>query len=366
VPVAAAADLGQCTAGSVALGTPVTGDNCGVASVTNDAPVSFPGGSTVVTWTVTDIHGNQATATQTVTVTDGQKPTISAPPPFTVAVDPGQCTASHVGLGTPATQDNCGIGTVTNDAPGSFPVGATTVTWTVTDVHGNQATAIQTVTVTDQQPPTISCPGNQTVAASSASGAAVIFAVNATDNCGVPSVVSTNQSGQVVTSGSIFPPGTTTVTCKAVDAAGNYSTCRFTVTVTAPNADLSLTMNGSPNPVAAAGNTSLTYTLTVTNNGPQPAQGVVVTDPLPSGTAFTSATTKVGSLTTPKTGSTGTVTWSIPTLGSGQSATLTVVVKVTAKAGATLNNVASVSASSPTDTSPGNNTATVSTPVTKS
>src|SRR5437660_7318644 len=55
-----------------------------------------------------------------------------------------------------------------------------------------------------------------------------------------------------------------------------YTTLFRSVTVTAPNADLSLAMNGSPNPVAAAGNTSLTYTLIVTNNGPQPAQGVVV------------------------------------------------------------------------------------------
>ena len=36
-------DAGACYATSVALGSPVTGDNCEVASVTNDAPAQFAG-----------------------------------------------------------------------------------------------------------------------------------------------------------------------------------------------------------------------------------------------------------------------------------------------------------------------------------
>src|SRR5229473_2828634 len=43
-----------------------------------------------------------------------------------------------------------------------------------------------------------------------------------------------------------FPLGTTTMTCKTIDAAGNPSTCSFTVTVIV--ADLSLTMSASPSP----------------------------------------------------------------------------------------------------------------------
>jgi uncharacterized repeat protein (TIGR01451 family) len=92
----------------------------------------------------------------------------------------------------------------------------------------------------------------------------------------------------------------------------------------------------------------LTYTITATNNGPQAAQGVVLTDPLPAGASFVSATrsANLGTLTTPR-GNGSTVSWNIPTLTSGQSVTLTVVVKVSAKAGATLTNTASVSSSSP-------------------
>src|SRR3569833_2600978 len=48
---------------------------------------------------------------------------------------------------------NCGVHSVSNDHPSSsYPVGTTTVTWTVTDVHGNTNTATQTVTVTNVAP----------------------------------------------------------------------------------------------------------------------------------------------------------------------------------------------------------------------
>ena len=125
----------------------MTSDNCVVASVTNDAPTSYPLGNTTVTWTVTDGSGNSTTGTQVVIVTDEVLPTITAPAAVVVSAD-SSCTASEVSLGTPITADNCGVATVTNNAPATYPLGATTVTWTVTDVNGNFATVAQTVTVT--------------------------------------------------------------------------------------------------------------------------------------------------------------------------------------------------------------------------
>jgi len=61
-------DAGKCTASGLNIGTPITTDNCSVESVTNNAPVVFPIGNTLVVWTVTDGNGNKATCTQTVNV----------------------------------------------------------------------------------------------------------------------------------------------------------------------------------------------------------------------------------------------------------------------------------------------------------
>jgi hypothetical protein len=68
-----------CTATSVVLGSPVTGDNCGVASVLNNGPAAYPLGTNSVTWTVTDGSGNTATCTQRVIVRDTTRPMIIGP-----------------------------------------------------------------------------------------------------------------------------------------------------------------------------------------------------------------------------------------------------------------------------------------------
>jgi hypothetical protein len=139
-----------CSAINVDLGTPITSDDCAVVSVANDAPATFPTGTTLVTWTVTDVVGNITTGVQTVIVSDETVPTITAPAAVSVAAD-GSCTASGVVLGSPVTADNCGVASVTNNAPLVFPLGATVVVWTVTDTNGNTASANQTVTVTGTQ-----------------------------------------------------------------------------------------------------------------------------------------------------------------------------------------------------------------------
>ena len=93
-------------------------------------------------------------------------------------------------------------------------------------------------------------------------------------------------------------PGTITnqaaVTSLALDAdtADNNDSAETTVN---PAADLSLTKSDSPDPVRV--DEQLTYTLGVHNAGPQTATGVVLTDTLPGGVAFDSATPTQGSCT---------------------------------------------------------------------
>jgi len=218
-----------CTATGIALGVPTVADNCSSGdelTITNDAPAAFPQGTTVVTWTVTDAAGNSQTAAQTVTVTDSQNPTITAPSNVSVNADNGSCSATGVALGTPVTSDNCGVATVRNDAPSSFPVGTTTVTWTVIDVHSNTSTATQTVTVTDKQNPIITPPSNVCVSADygscSATGVALGTPVTS-DNCGVALVTNNAPASYSV--------GTTIVKWMVTDVHGNTSSATQTVIV---------------------------------------------------------------------------------------------------------------------------------------
>ena len=101
---------------------------------------TFPVGTTIVTYTFTDSKANSSVCNFNVTVIDNTLPTITCPANVVnIPADAGQCYATGVALGTPTTADNCGVSTTTNNAPVQYPVGTTTVTWTVTDTHGRHS-----------------------------------------------------------------------------------------------------------------------------------------------------------------------------------------------------------------------------------
>ncbi|MDH3747743.1 MAG: HYR domain-containing protein, partial [Gammaproteobacteria bacterium] len=117
--------------------------------ITNDAPANgFAVGATTVTWTATDSMLATATAVQQVTVTDTTAPQLIVPADVTADQGPN-LGDTMVNLGTATASDVADPApVVSNDAPANgFPVGATTVTWTATDVSGNTSTATQEVTV---------------------------------------------------------------------------------------------------------------------------------------------------------------------------------------------------------------------------
>ena len=154
-PVAVGNTAGLCGATGVVLGVPTTADNCTVASVTNNAPVTFPFGPTTVTWTVTDGAGNSATATQTVTVSDNELP-VALCKNISVNLDAlgnATITAAQVDNGS---SDNCGISTMTvaPDTFNSSNIGPNNVTLTVTDIHGNVNTCVAVVTIVGTLPST--------------------------------------------------------------------------------------------------------------------------------------------------------------------------------------------------------------------
>jgi gliding motility-associated-like protein len=138
---------GEC---SVTATAPTTTDNCkGTVTGTTTDPLTYNAqGTYTINWSFSDGNGNVETATQKVIIKDTQKPSITCPLAVSVSTDTNSCTATGVALGAPTVSDNCsGTVTVTNDAPSSFPIGNTTVTWTATDAGGNTETCTQIVKV---------------------------------------------------------------------------------------------------------------------------------------------------------------------------------------------------------------------------
>ena len=127
-----------------------TGVTTGSGSGTGSGSV-FNKGVTHVVVTAVNSCGS-ATDNFNITLTDNVPPTITAPAPVTVNGWCQNVPAGSVTLGNPTLGDNCASNSVllanlTNNAPASFPVGNTTVIWTVTDGNGNSNMASQLVTV---------------------------------------------------------------------------------------------------------------------------------------------------------------------------------------------------------------------------
>lgn len=126
------------------------------------APANYPLGDTVVTVTATDNSFNQSTDTMTVTVQDTTPPDLTVPANISVecnalgGVNINDDAIQAFLAGASATDIVDANPVITNDAPGTFPLGDTMVTFTATDFSGNVASIAATVTVTDTTPPDLS------------------------------------------------------------------------------------------------------------------------------------------------------------------------------------------------------------------
>lgn len=195
---------------AVSIGTATATDDVGVVSLTNDAPASFPVGTTMVTWTAKDAAGNAGKGIQKVTIQDTIAPVVTAPADVIVEAT-GLRTA--VAIGTAQATDAVGVVSLTNNALTSYTVGTTIITWSARDAAGNLGTATQFVRVIDTTPPVVIAPADVAVEATGLQTAVVIGNATATDAVGVASL--TNNAPAT------FPIGTTIVTWTAKDAAGN-------------------------------------------------------------------------------------------------------------------------------------------------
>ncbi|MBK9335174.1 MAG: hypothetical protein IPM98_00770 [Lewinellaceae bacterium] len=232
------------------------GDNCPGATISNSfnnsatlAGADLPKGSTTIVWTVTD--GMAMTSTNcsiVVNVADNQPPTITCPTgsPFARNTDPMQCNYTVLGAEfNPTFGDNCPGATISNDfnnsatlAGADLPKGSTTIVWTVTDgMAMSSTTCAIVVTVTDNQPPTITCPAGSPFTRNADVGECT-YTVSGTefdptaagDNCPM-TTVSNNFNNLATLAGATLPSGDTSIVWKITAMNGDTATCVIEVTV---------------------------------------------------------------------------------------------------------------------------------------
>jgi uncharacterized repeat protein (TIGR01451 family) len=198
-------------------------------------------------------------------------------------------------------------------------------------------------------------------------------------NCVTPAA---GAGGTITCSSASFAPGTSTITLVGHIPSGTAAGTAFdnSATITStndPNAEnntafTSLTVSSTDvsivksGPASAIGGTNVTYTLTVSNAGPDVAVNVNLTDPLPAGSTLVSFLQNTGpaaSCSAPPAGANGTVACNFISLAAASSATFTLVVK--AGNSSPMNNTATVSTDS-FDSNTANNSSTVSSTITLS
>ncbi len=155
--------------------------------------------------------------------------TLTCPANVTMANAPGQCNAT-VSYPAPTTAGACGTVTCVNPSGSIFNVGTSNVT--CSDSGG--ASCGFTVTVNDVEPPTVTAGTCPAINATGTGSSPVNFTPpTSTDNCaGTVSGVCTPPPG------SIFPTGTTNVTCTFDDGTTTATTCTFPLSVTGSVVDI--------------------------------------------------------------------------------------------------------------------------------
>ena len=253
-------------------GTATGSDACGDVTITYSDAVTESCGNTktiVRTWTAEDECGLSTSCDQTITVVDTTPPEITCPEDVTVSCDAGTCEATGVELGIAAAMDNCDSDpTLSNDAPGVFPLGETVVTWTATDACGNGSVCTQLVTVIDQEAPTVAF---TQVPPEVSSDASPHFEWTGSDNCTASEdmLFSTQLDGGVwsdfshATNADIGPleDGDHTFQVRATDAAGRSGTSEVdTFTIASERPVVAIT---SPESRLVTGTSELEVTYTI-------------------------------------------------------------------------------------------------------
>ena len=321
----------------------------GVTFVSANSSQGSCSGTTTVTCNLGTLN-NAANASATIIV----KPTAAGPlnnSASVSAVETDPNTANNSATATTTVTPSVDLALSKTDSPDPVIVG-NNLTYTI-NVSNNGPSNATGVIVTDTLPAGItfvsaipskgSCSGTTTVTCN-------LGTLNNAANASATIIVKPTAAGPLSNSASVS--GT------EVDpnTANNSATVSTTVNppLTPAVADLSLTKIDSLDPVMVGD--ILRYTITVKNNGPDVANGIIVTDTLASNVTFVQATSSQGTCS-----GTATITCHIGSLNNGANTSITVF--VIPMAVGSLSNSASVSGSS-NDPNNANNQDTESTGVT--
>ncbi len=300
-------DTGVWDAGTVTVGQPAT--LTVVGTVTNCCPMVNT--ASIIGSETTDPNASNNTSSITITpiqtdlalskTVDNSRPAVGDPDTFTIVItNNGPNATSGVVV---ADQLPTGL-TFVSSTPSQGTYDPSTGQWTV----GSLASG---ATATLQLHVTVSAPGNYV------NDAAIV----ASD---LPDCITTNNTAEVALTVNATPPPPA-------------------------EADLALTKTASTLTPNLDG--TVTYTVTITNLGPDTAQGVLVSDPVPAGITFVSATTTQGTY------SSNTAIWDAGTVAVGQPVTLTVVGTVSNCC--PIVNTASIVGTETPDPNPNNNTSSI-------
>ncbi len=245
-------------------------------------------------------------------------------------------------------------------------VAAATITYSIPVANAGPDAALD-ATLTDALPPgttfaSLTAPGGWSCTTPAVNAAGTVTCVKAVMSVGTETfalILNAPAAPGVVANVADVSSGT------ADSNLGNNSSPVTTTVI--PQADVAVLVSGPPTTVAG---TSSTFTITVTNNGPQAASSVLLSDALPPGATFASLTQDTGPVfgcTTPGIGSPGTITCSIASLPSGATASFSLAMNVSASAadGSTLSNTASIT-STTSDPNTSNDSYTASTTINRS
>jgi uncharacterized repeat protein (TIGR01451 family)/CSLREA domain-containing protein len=326
---------GPDTAGAVSLSDALPSPSAYVSAMPSQGSCTHT--STTVTCSLGSIVSSADASVDVVVATQGS-----------VAQSPADQTITNTASATSSTTDpnasnNTGITENTtvvdtadlqvtqSDNPDPVAAGAD-VTYTVTVTNNGPSTATQ-VSLAETSPP-----GASFVSATPSHGVCI------GESCALGTISSGSHATVTVVVQAPDSAGTITNTASATASQSDPNPANNTAitedtTVIGASADLGVTQSDNPDPVTAG--SDVTYHVVVANGGPDDALEASLSDTLPSGSTYVSATPSQGSCSnTP-----GTVTCDLGTIPIGGGATVDVVVAAPSAPG-TITNTAAISAAS--------------------